>query len=237
MQPHTITTELTTAWTNIPLGLVALGGMLWVWRRRVLHPLKAALWAGMFGSLMVACDLGIVAHGFELAPETSKLIWRIINAALALTVTCFAAGAALDGWGTPAARRMLPGLLGLGAAFFFYATFGSETFLPFILYEGAAMLFCLAVYATRAAQTRLAGAAWMTAGVAITMLAAVLQATGAVTFVLVVPFDHNGVFHLVQLPGLLCLLIGLRRGLANSSEKLPDSHDPPAAPARAMPAP
>jgi hypothetical protein len=191
----------------------------------------------MFGSLMVACDLGIVAHGFELAPETSKLIWRIINAALALTVTCFAAGAALDGWGTPAARRMLPGLLGLGAAFFFYATFGSETFLPFILYEGAAMLFCLAVYATRAAQTRLAGAAWMTAGVAITMLAAVLQATGAVTFVLVVPFDHNGVFHLVQLPGLLCLLIGLRRGLANSSEKLPDSHDPPAAPARAMPAP
>ena len=75
------------------------------------------------------------------------------------------------------------------------------------------MLFCLAVYLTLAVQGRLAGVGWMIAGVAITIFAAVLQATRAVTFTLVVPFDCNGVFHLVQLPGLLCLLIGVRRGL------------------------
>jgi hypothetical protein len=52
----------------------------------------------------------------------------------------------------------------------------------------------------------------MVAGVGITILAAVLQAT-PVSFRLGVTFDHNGVFHLVQLPGLICLLTGVQFGL------------------------
>lgn len=210
--------EVGTAITNLPLVLVSLAAMKRLHRRRSIYPFRAWVWLGMFGGLAVASGVGFFAHGFELDAAVRKLLWKSIYAALALTVACFAVGAVRDGWGVAAARRMLPGLLALGAGFFGYTTFQSGSFLPFILYEGAAMVFSLAVYATLAARGRLAGAAWMTAGVAITLLAAVLQVTRAVTFTLVLPFDHNGVFHLVQLPGLLCLGIGLRQGFETGPE-------------------
>jgi hypothetical protein len=217
--------EVVAAVTNVPLAFVSLVAVKRLCMRRTLHPLRAWVWIGVFGGLAIASGVGVIAHGFELDATTRKLLWHPINAALAVTVACFAAGAVLDGWSASAARRMLPGLLMLGAGFFYYATFCSETFLPFILYEGVAVLFSLAVYATLAARRNLAGAAWMTAGVAITMLAAALQATRAVTFTLGVPLDHNGVFHLVQLPGLICLLIGLRRGFEILLPKPPHPPD------------
>jgi hypothetical protein len=222
MQSNPQLVEQITAATNIPLGVVSLFAALWLWRRRDHQPLKASLWAGMFGGLMVASDLGVFAHGLKLEPETVKFIWHVIYAALAITVACFAAGALCDGWGAGTTRRLLPGLMALGAGFYCYATFWSASFLPFIVYEGVATLFSLAVYVMLAVQGRLAGARWMVAGTAITILAATLQATRAVTYTLGVPFDHNGVFHLVQLPGLLCLLAGLRRSLAAGARAASD---------------
>jgi hypothetical protein len=222
LTPHldSSATEVVTAVTNLPLVFVSLVAVMGLYRRRINHPLRAWVWTGMFGGLAFASGAGIFAHGISLDPLVRVRLWHCINAALALTVTCFAAGAVLDGWGEQATYRVLPGLLAVSAGFFAYATFRSESFLPFIIYEGAAMLFCLAVYMRLTAQRRLAGAGWMSVGTAITMLAAVLQATRAVTFTLVVPFDHNAVFHLVQLPGLVCLSIGLQRGFnprANTS--------------------
>jgi hypothetical protein len=41
-------------------------------------------------------------------------------------------------------------------------------------------------------------------------------------FRLGVTFDHNGVFHLVQLPGLLCLLTGVQIGLGPKPQKESD---------------
>jgi hypothetical protein len=213
MPLNPVTVEQVTALTNIPLGLIAMFATIRLWNWRPLQPLKATIWAGMFGCLMVASDLAIFVHGFELEPETSKLIWHVIKAALALTVACFVAGAVFDRWGADTTWRVAPGLLALSAGFFSYATFVSKTFLPFIVYESVAMLFCLAVFLSLAVQRRLPGAGWMVAGVAITILAAVLQAMPRVEFQLGVTFDHNGVFHLVQLPGLLCLLRGVLVGL------------------------
>jgi hypothetical protein len=63
-----------------------------------------------------------------------------------------------------------------------------------------------------------AGAGWMVVSVWITILAAVSQAMPAVVLRLGVTFGHNGVFHLVQLPGLLCLLTGLQIGLGPKLE-------------------
>jgi len=51
------------------------------------------------------------------------------------------------------------------------------------------------------------------------ILAAALGAMPAAAFRLGVTFDHNGVFHLVQLPGLLCLLLGVQIGLGPKLEK------------------
>ena len=211
--------EQITAATNLPLVIVSLVAVVRLWQRRQAYPLRAGLWIGMFGGLASATALGIFAHGLALDPAARKLLWQPINVALGLTVACFAAGAVLDRWGAVAAARTLPALLLLSAIFFGYASFVASSFLPYILYEGAAMLFCLAVYLTLSAQGRLTGAGWMVAGVGITILAAVLQATPGVSLRMGVTFDHNGVFHLVQLPALLCLLTGVQIGLVPKLQK------------------
>jgi hypothetical protein len=219
MQLNPSTIEQVTAATNLPLVISSLAAVACLWRRRDAHPLRAWLWIGMFGGLAIATGLGVFAHGLALDPAVRKLLWHPINAALGLTVACFAAGAVLDRWGPGAAVRALPVLLLLSAGFFGYATFWADSFRPFILYEGTAMLFCLTLYLTLCVQRHLAGAGWMVGGVGITILAAVLQAMPAVALRLGVTFDHNGVFHLVQLPGLLCLLTGVQIGLGPKPEK------------------
>ena len=213
MQLNTSLIELGTAVTNIPLAVTSLIAVVLLRRRRSVHTFKAWLWIGVFGSLAIAASLGVIVHGLEPQYGTDKLLWHPLNAALALMLACFAAGAVLDRWGACAARRTLPGWLFLSAGFFLYTTFMTESFLPFDIYEGIIMVFCLGIYAPLAFQSRFAGAAWMAGGVAITILAAVVQAAGLGHFTLVVAFDHNAVFHLVQLPGLVCLLIGLRQDL------------------------
>jgi hypothetical protein len=218
MQLNPSTLEQVTAITNLPLVVTSLVAVACLWRRRQAHPLRAWLWVGMFGGLAIASGVGVFAHGLALDPAARKLLWYPINGALGLAVAWFTAGAVLDRWGPRAAGRALPVLLLLSVGFFGYASFVAKSFLPFILYEGLAMLFCLAVYLILCIQRRLTGAGWMVAGVGITILAAVLQAMPAVVLRLGVTFDHNGVFHLVQLSGLLCLLIGLQKGLGPKPE-------------------
>ena len=219
MQLNPSTVEQVTAATNLPLAIVSLAAMTSLYLRRHAHPLRAWLWIGMFGGLAIATGLGVFAHGLALDPAGLKAIWRPINAALGFSVACFTAGAVLDRWAPRTARRALPGLLLVSTGFFGYATFVASSFLPFILYEGLAMLFCLAVYLTLWPQRLLAGAGWMVLGVGMTILAAVLQAMPAMAFRCGVTFDHNGVFHLVQLPGLLCLLTGVQIGLGHTLRK------------------
>ncbi len=219
MQLNSSTIEQVTGATNLPLAIVSVAAMTKLYFRRHAHPLRAWLWIGMFGGLAVASAVGIFAHGLALDTSARKLLWHPINGALGLTEACFIAGAVLDRWGPGAAVGTLPGLLLLSAGFFAYVSYLASSFLPFIVYEGTAMVFCLAVYLSLGVQRRLAGAGWMVAGVGITILAAALQAT-PVTFRLGVTFDHNGIFHLVQLPGLLCLLLlGVQIGLGPKPEK------------------
>jgi hypothetical protein len=219
MQLNPSTIEQTTAITNLPLALTSLAAVAWLWRRRQAHPLRAWLWIGMFGGLAIASGAGVFAHGLALDTAVRKYLWHPIKGALSLAVACFVAGAVLDRWGPRAAGRTLPVLLLLSAGFFSYAFFVASSFLPFILYEATAMLFCLTVYLALTVQRRLSGAGWIVTGVGITILAAVLQAMPALVLRLGVTFDHKGVFHLVQLPGLLCLLTGLQIGLGPKPER------------------
>jgi hypothetical protein len=218
MQLNSSPTELVTAVTNLPLAVAALIAVNRLWQVRLTQPRRAWLWMGMFSGLAIATGVGIFAHGLALETAARKLIWRPINAALGVTVACFVAGAVLDRWSPSAASRTLRWMLLVSTGFLAYATFYAKSFLPFILYETTAMLFCLGVYLSLAGTHRLAGAGWIAAGVAITIVAASLQAT-SMTIQVGVNIDHNGMFHLIQLPGLLCLLFGVKAGLAPRTNK------------------
>jgi hypothetical protein len=85
-------------------------------------------------------------------------------------------------------------------------------FLVFVAYEVVAMLFALAVYGRLAAQGK-EGGSLIAAGVLVTLVAAGVQQTD-LAITLIWPFDHNGIFHLIPMPGLLLMTLGVRRSLA-----------------------
>jgi len=50
----------------------------------------------------------------------------------------------------------------------------------------------------------------MAAGILTSIVASGIQASKAVSFTFIWPFDHNGTFHLILIVGFLFLTIGLR---------------------------
>jgi hypothetical protein len=211
MQLNPIPTEQSTALTDALLAAYSFFVVVSLWRRRSVVPLKTRLWMGVFIGLALAGGLGTFFHGLELDEVGEQLLWQPLNVALSLTIACIVAAAVLDRWGQAAARRAFPGLVVVSAGFFLFATFVSQAFLGFIIYEGAAMLFCLWVYATLALRRSLPGAVWMFIGVVLTLTAAAIQTLDFINFTLFLPFNSNGAFHLLQLVALTALWAGLRQ--------------------------
>jgi len=54
----------------------------------------------------------------------------------------------------------------------------------------------------------------LAAGILLNIAAAVIQSIDSIAITILVPFDHNGVFHLVQVAALVTLTAGLLRGMA-----------------------
>ena len=205
--------ERTTAATNVLLAVLAIFGAQQLYRLRHQDPWKASLWIGAFTLLAVASLLGALAHAFTWPPRTRGLIVLALNAALGATIALFGTGALYDLAGRRAARLVLPVLLALALACLVIAQRSPGTVRVFILYESVAMLCALALYTWCALRGDAPGAWWMVAGILTSLLAAAIQVSRAIQVTVIWPFDHNGVFHLVQMVGVLLLLAGLRRGL------------------------
>lgn len=208
-------TERTTAATDVLLALVALGSIFYLRLAGGSDPWKTTLWSGAFGLLALGAALGAVAHGLEMSAPTNRRLWQPLNLVLGLVVALFAVGVIYDLWGVIAARRALPWLLGGGLLFFGATQRLPGGFLLFILYQGVAMLFALGTYGWLALTGQLAGAWLMVAGVALTLTAAAVQASQTATLHIRWPFDHNGLYHVIQMVAVLFLAAGLQAALVS----------------------
>jgi len=225
-----VATEVTTAVTDAMLAVLAAGVLRRVRRRRASDPWKVGLWSWLLGLLALASALGAVAHGFDLAEGTRETLWQPLYLSLGLVVALFVVAAMRDRFGEPAARKALPWMVAAGVGFYAVTRLGSGSFVVFVLYEAAAMLAALALYADAARRRRLEGAGWMVTGVALNLVAAAVQQSDASVRLGPVPLDHNGLFHLVQLVAILALARGLLRSLpvpsGRGSDDCPPSRDP-----------
>ncbi|MCC6906091.1 MAG: hypothetical protein IT326_09635 [Anaerolineae bacterium] len=206
-------TERTTAATDLLLGLLALVGTWMLLSTGGAAPYRAGVWAGALGCLALASLLGVAAHGFQMSERTNRAIWKPLNLSLGLAIAFFVVGVVLDLWGAGPALIVLWVMVGAALAFFLITVFIPNTFLVFIAYEALAMLFALAGYLVLAIRGALPGAALIAAGVLVTLIAAAIQATGKVRLHLLWAFDHNVIFHIVQMIGVVLLVLGVRAGL------------------------
>ncbi len=209
-------TELTTAATDAVLAILSIAALRAVRRRREKDPWKADLWSWLLGLLAAASLLGAIAHGLELSERTTDLLWQPLYLFLGLVVALFLVGAIRDDLGESAARRALPWMIGIGFGFYLVTRLGSGSFLVFVAYEGVAMVAALALFADAAIRKRVPGAGLMTLGVALNLGAAAVQQSPAYVSIAGIPFDHNGLFHIVQLAALGVLTAGIVRGLSRT---------------------
>lgn len=205
-------TEQTTAATDVLLAAQALACAVRLQRMRSRNPWKINLWSLAFGMVASGAALGAVSHGFQITEATRQRLWKPLNLVLSTTIALFVSGTVYDTWGQPAARRSLPPALATALAFWLSIRVEQQKFWPFLLYQAVGMLFALLAY-SRLALHGQPGARLMVAGILLSMLAAVVQTRPEYRLHLLWEFDRNGLYHLVQLAGMVAIEAGLRESL------------------------
>lgn len=203
-------TELTTAATDAAMGVL---GIALVLRLRAVNTSAAwsrTVWTWVFLLLVVASGLGAVAHGVALPAPVRAVLWHPLYLSLGLSIALFMVGAVADGRGENASRALLPWAIGTGVAFFALSQLLGGAFLIFVVYETVAMVVALGIYVSLAARRHLPGAWLVSAGIALTLVAAAVQASSLRVDVLI-PLDHNGLFHLVQMVATVVVARGVGR--------------------------
>ena len=213
MQWTDVQVELTTAATDLLLALVVVSAIVKVLRTRRAQavPQRATVWAVAFGFLALAALLGFFAHGFALSEAAKFYLWQPLYLSLGLAMSYFAVGVIVDLVDRPVPAPLIGAFTATGVGFYAVTLFQEGGFLVFIVYEAAILVFALISYAILFRRRRVRSAGWMLAGIAVSMAAAAIQASGAVSFRLIWQFDHNGAFHLVQIVGIYLLAEGIAR--------------------------
>jgi hypothetical protein len=205
-----IPTEQTTAVTDVILAVCAFVFSIIVCRIGRSHDRKKALiWTWAFGLLALASALGAAAHGIAVTKETNFIIWQPINLALGLTIALFVTGVMYDMREFSLSRGYIPVFLGVGVIFYLITLLVNAGFFIFILYESIAMIFALVSYIILAIRKKHKSFWLMAAGIFVTIIAAVIQAAGTIHVKVIWEFDQNGLFHILQVVGLVFLFSGV----------------------------
>lgn len=215
-------TELTTAATDAALAVIAVALLVSLARRPVREEWMKRLWASVFALLAVGGALGAVAHGLDLSSSVRTTLWQPLYLSLGLSVALFCVGS-IGAWrGEAAARTALPWAVAVGIGFFALTQVSGTGFGIFIAYEAAAMVATLIIYFSLWMARRSPGAGRVALGVGLTLVAAAIQVSSLSLWILW-PFDHNGLFHLVQIVAVFTIASGVRSGLDDTHGVMPSA--------------
>jgi hypothetical protein len=208
-------TELTTSATDALLAIECAVIIALLLRTAPADRWRTNLWCSVFALLATASFLGALAHGLEMPTPMRTALWTPLYLSLGILVVLFIVGAVADWRGKMAAKRLVPWGLGVSAAFLGLTALLGGAFIVFIVYAATILLSALAIYTFLAVTPRLQGAAVMALAILLNLAAAAVQASN-LSLHLVFPFDHNGLFHLVQIVSTAVLGLGVHLGMKSS---------------------
>lgn len=169
---------------------------------------RSGWWSLGYAALGLGSVLGFVTLGFRTGLE--QPITYVSRFAIGVAVLAMLT-AVVEGLAGPRRARPWRLLFLLAFAAYYGATLLTGSFLVFVLYSGTALLATLVLEGYRWLVRLEAGAGLMALGMALSMAAAGLQAT-RLSFTLLWTFDHNAIYHMLQLVALLILYRGLMAG-------------------------
>jgi hypothetical protein len=193
--------EPTTAITDYVLSAVA-AGLGWSLIRRRDAQWSRTLWAGALAALALTALIGGTYHGFAITalwPATVVLAGVISFAMLAGSAMATTTGAV---------RRAIVALAALKLIAYVAWTAGHDDFVSVIVDSGIAMLALAGLHAPRALVGHDAASRAMLGAVALSVVGAGVQASG---FALHRHFNHNDLFHVVQIAATVAFYRGARR--------------------------
>ncbi|MHB1184642.1 MAG: DUF6962 family protein [Desulfobulbia bacterium] len=208
-------TELTTSATDALLAIECTVIIALMLRTAPANRWRTNLWCSAFAFLAIASFLGALIHGLEMPKSIRTVLWTPLYLSLGILVVLFIVGAVADWRGQATAMRLVPWGIGASAAFFGLTALLGGKFIVFIVYAATILLSALTIYTFLAATHRLKGAGVVALAILLNLAAAATQASN-VSLHLFAPFDHNGVFHLIQIVSTAILGWGLHLGMESS---------------------
>jgi len=191
------TGEVVTMATDYLLAATGFAAGMWLWKTAA--GAAGRWWAAAFVAIGVAAVLGGTSHGYApvLDKQTHGVVWRLTYVTVGVANFCILYGAALAAV-PPRARRAVLALLVARLLAVAAALIGLAQF-RYVLYDFAITLAGLLGLAAALCLRSQGGAAWLVAGVAASVLGAIIQlgryGQGRV-------FNHNDLFHVAQAAGI-----------------------------------
>lgn len=208
--------EPTTLLTDYALGGVTGWLACLLFRAREGQAARS-LWTLAFAALALAAALGGTYHGF--APAFAEDVVRLLWKATVLTVGIasfgmFAGSAAAASAGS--VRKTLLALAAAKLALYSGWMLAHDAFIYVIADTGIAMAAVAALHGWSAMRGRDRASLWMLGAVGVSVLAAGVQASG---FALHRHFNHNDMYHLIQIAAMALFYVGARQLRDRSKHK------------------
>ncbi|MET0554868.1 MAG: hypothetical protein ABW221_17635 [Vicinamibacteria bacterium] len=201
--------EPATFATDLVLSALSLGCAIALGRRARADRSSAAGWlAAALASAGVAALAGALTHGFgpEMSPAAADALWRATLHAGGLMSFCLIASSAAAALGAPARTAFYVAALVQLVVFSGWVALHPE-FRWLVFDYGLAIAASAALHLARLRRGDRPGALWILAGLGVSVAAALLQQSG---LVLHAHFNHNDLYHVVQMLGTWLLYRGGR---------------------------
>jgi uncharacterized protein DUF6962 len=166
-----------------------------------------SLWALAFAALALAAALGGTWHGFApaFAEIAVLLVWKATLFCVGVASFGMLAGSAIAATAGNA-RKSLLAVAAAKLAVYSGWMVGHSEYIYVIADTGAALVLIAALHLLSATRDR--ASRWILAGVGVSVLAAGVQASG---FALHRNFNHNDLYHVIQIVAMILLYAGARR--------------------------